>query len=93
MLSEPVRQVELLCNRWQHHLSPPPQFRHGTEGERNILHLPTSVFSAVTAHKTFRPTDLMSTYSVCTLRVFGGIETRPSGLESDSLTTRLPTTP
>ncbi|GFW13131.1 hypothetical protein TNCV_3330631 [Trichonephila clavipes] len=25
------------------------------------------------AHKTFGPTDLMSTYSVCTRRVFGGI--------------------
>ncbi|GFV90221.1 hypothetical protein TNCV_4379361 [Trichonephila clavipes] len=26
-----------------------------------------------TAHKTFGPTDLTSTYSVCTRRVFGGI--------------------
>ncbi|GFV85732.1 hypothetical protein TNCV_2003522 [Trichonephila clavipes] len=44
-------------------------------------------------HKTFGPTDLTSTYSVCTRRVFGGIgiEPRPSGLESDALTTRLPT--
>ncbi|GFV69206.1 hypothetical protein TNCV_3861301 [Trichonephila clavipes] len=25
------------------------------------------------AHKTFKPTDLTSTYSVCTRRVFGGI--------------------
>ncbi|GFY10503.1 hypothetical protein TNCV_2565311 [Trichonephila clavipes] len=48
-----------------------------------------------TARKTFGPTDLTSTYSVCTRRVFGstGIEPRPSGLESVSLTTRLPTTP
>ncbi|GFU81734.1 hypothetical protein TNCV_3086461 [Trichonephila clavipes] len=45
------------------------------------------------AHKTFRPTDLTSTYSICTRRVFGGtgIEPRPSGLESGALTPRLPT--
>ncbi|GFW92687.1 hypothetical protein TNCV_520031 [Trichonephila clavipes] len=43
------------------------------------------------AHKTFGLTDLTSTYTVCTRRVFGGIEPRPSGLESDALTTRLPT--
>ncbi|GFU62002.1 hypothetical protein TNCV_4022841 [Trichonephila clavipes] len=24
-------------DRWQHHLSPPPHFRHGTEREGNIL--------------------------------------------------------
>ncbi|GFS68607.1 hypothetical protein TNCV_4585051 [Trichonephila clavipes] len=27
------RQVELLHNRWRHHLSPPPEFRHGTGGK------------------------------------------------------------
>ncbi|GFY02326.1 hypothetical protein TNCV_3502081 [Trichonephila clavipes] len=43
------------------------------------------------AHKTSGLTDLTSTYSVCTRRVFGGFEPRPSGLESDALTTRLPT--
>ncbi|GFW76987.1 hypothetical protein TNCV_2724171 [Trichonephila clavipes] len=43
------------------------------------------------AHKTFGPPDLTSTHSVCTRRVFTGIEPRPSGLESDALTTRLPT--
>ncbi|GFT24616.1 hypothetical protein TNCV_2855851 [Trichonephila clavipes] len=46
------------------------------------------------AHKTFGPTDLTSTYSVCTRRVFGGtggMEPRPSGPESGALTTRLPT--
>ncbi|GFU18007.1 hypothetical protein TNCV_3393631 [Trichonephila clavipes] len=43
------------------------------------------------AQKTFGPTDLTSTYPVCTRRVFGGIEPKPSGLESDALTTRLPT--
>ncbi|GFW45697.1 hypothetical protein TNCV_3246341 [Trichonephila clavipes] len=38
------------------------------------------------AHKTFGPTDLTSTYLVAS-----GIEPRPSGLESDALTIRLPT--
>ncbi|GFY24386.1 hypothetical protein TNCV_1014341 [Trichonephila clavipes] len=37
------------------------------------------------AHKTFGPTDLTVRYSVCIRRVFGGIEPRPSGLESDAL--------
>ncbi|GFT04073.1 hypothetical protein TNCV_3346191 [Trichonephila clavipes] len=41
--------------------------------------------------RLFGPPDLTSTYSVCTWRVFGGIETRPSGLEFDALTIRLPT--
>ncbi|GFW81848.1 hypothetical protein TNCV_2885221 [Trichonephila clavipes] len=46
-------------------------------------------FTRDSAHKTCGPTDLTSTFSVCTLRVFGGtgIEPRPSG----ALTTRLPT--
>ncbi|GFX68354.1 hypothetical protein TNCV_2817281 [Trichonephila clavipes] len=45
------------------------------------------------AHKTFGSTDLTSTYSVCTRRVFRGtgIEPRSYGLESGALTTRLPT--
>ncbi|GFT17876.1 uncharacterized protein TNCV_4910501 [Trichonephila clavipes] len=29
MLPEPERQVGLPYDRWRHHLSPPPQFRHG----------------------------------------------------------------
>ncbi|GFV97481.1 uncharacterized protein TNCV_2039891 [Trichonephila clavipes] len=91
MLPEPVRQVGLLSDRWRHYRSPPPQFRHGTGGEGNILQPPALVVSAATAHKTFGPTDLTSTYSVCTRIVFGGIEPRPSCLESDPLTTRLPT--
>ncbi|GFU91965.1 hypothetical protein TNCV_3765901 [Trichonephila clavipes] len=43
------------------------------------------------AHKTFRPTDLTSPYSMCTRRVFGvaGIEPRPSGPESGVLTISL----
>ncbi|GFX99846.1 hypothetical protein TNCV_258831 [Trichonephila clavipes] len=77
--------------RWRHHRSPPPEFRYGTGGEENILQPPALVGSATTAHKTFGPTDLTSTYSVRTRRVFGGIEPRPSGLESDARTTRLPT--
>ncbi|GFY17756.1 hypothetical protein TNCV_1074911 [Trichonephila clavipes] len=47
------------------------------------------------AHKTFGPTDLTSTYSVCTFEgylVTSYIGPRPSGLESDALTTSLPTT-
>ncbi|GFU52764.1 transposable element Tcb2 transposase [Trichonephila clavipes] len=40
------------------------------------------------------PTDLTSTYSECTRRVFGGtgIEPRPSGLESDALNQACPPT-
>ncbi|GFW65465.1 hypothetical protein TNCV_4410731 [Trichonephila clavipes] len=40
-------------------------------------------------HKAFGPTDLTTTYSWYTRRVFGGtgIEPRPSGLEFDALTT------
>ncbi|GFV55354.1 hypothetical protein TNCV_2269051 [Trichonephila clavipes] len=43
-------------------------------------------------YRTFGTPDLTSTFSVCTRRVFGGIghRTRPSGLGSDALTTRLP---
>ncbi|GFW22199.1 hypothetical protein TNCV_1429531 [Trichonephila clavipes] len=52
------------------------------------------IFSSSTrdsANKTFEPTDLTSTYSVCTRWVFDGtgIEPRPSGPESCALTTRL----
>ncbi|GFW06003.1 hypothetical protein TNCV_4477971 [Trichonephila clavipes] len=45
------------------------------------------------AHKTFGPTDLTSTYSVCTRRVIGGIghRTQAFRLESDALATGLPT--
>ncbi|GFS57845.1 hypothetical protein TNCV_2909341 [Trichonephila clavipes] len=32
-----VRQVGLFYERWRHHRSPPPQFRHGTGREGNIL--------------------------------------------------------
>ncbi|GFW95990.1 hypothetical protein TNCV_4174171 [Trichonephila clavipes] len=30
-------------DRWRHHRFPPPQFRHGTEGEENILQCPALV--------------------------------------------------
>ncbi|GFW30438.1 hypothetical protein TNCV_453761 [Trichonephila clavipes] len=67
--------------------------RHGTGGERYILQTPVLVVSTATTHKTFEPIDLTSTFSVSIRRVFGGtgIEPRPSVLESDALTTRLPT--
>ncbi|GFT17935.1 hypothetical protein TNCV_4910931 [Trichonephila clavipes] len=76
-------------DRWRHHLSPPPQFRRGTEVEGTFLQFPALVIQPT----RLRPTDLTSTYSVYTRRVFGGtgIELRPSGLESGALTTRLPT--
>ncbi|GFV97058.1 hypothetical protein TNCV_3526441 [Trichonephila clavipes] len=66
-------------------------FPHGTGGEENILQPPALMISATTTHKIFGPFDLTSTYSVCTRRVFGGIEnsTQAFGLESDVLTTRL----
>ncbi|GFW37733.1 hypothetical protein TNCV_4629381 [Trichonephila clavipes] len=57
-------------DRWQHHRSPPPQFSHGTDGKGNVLQSPALVCDS--AYKIFEPTDLTSTYSVCTRRVFGG---------------------
>ncbi|GFW23183.1 hypothetical protein TNCV_3802831 [Trichonephila clavipes] len=53
-------------------------FRHGTEGEGNIPVLCTRD----SAHKTFGPTDLTSTYSVCTRSVFGGIGHRTRAFRS-----------
>ncbi|GFV68060.1 hypothetical protein TNCV_1873421 [Trichonephila clavipes] len=52
-----------------------------------------SLHSQFSPQETFGPSDLTSTYSVCTRRVFGGtgIEPRPSGPEFGALTTRLPT--
>ncbi|GFW01605.1 DDE_3 domain-containing protein [Trichonephila clavipes] len=38
-----LRQVGLHYDRFRHHLSPPPQFRHGTGGEGNILQPPALV--------------------------------------------------
>ncbi|GFW95962.1 uncharacterized protein TNCV_4173891 [Trichonephila clavipes] len=65
-----LRQVEPPYDRWCHHLYPPLQFRHRTEGEGNIIQPPATAVSAATAQKAFGPTDLTSTYSVCTRRVF-----------------------
>ncbi|GFW50211.1 uncharacterized protein TNCV_4696291 [Trichonephila clavipes] len=62
-----------LNDRWRHHLSPSPQFRHRTGGEGNILQPPAPVVSAATTHKAFGHTNLTSTYFVCTRRVFGYI--------------------
>ncbi|GFX70989.1 uncharacterized protein TNCV_1689721 [Trichonephila clavipes] len=81
---------ELLYDRWRHHRSPPPQFRHGAGGEGNIIQPPALVVSDATTHKTFGPTDLTSTYSVCTRRAFGGIGHQTQAFQS-ALTTRLPT--
>ncbi|GFU78209.1 uncharacterized protein TNCV_5007901 [Trichonephila clavipes] len=82
ILPEPVRQVGLLYDRWRYHRSPPPKFRYGAGGEENVLQTPALVVSAATASKTFGPTDLTSTYSVCTWRVFGGIEHRTQSFRS-----------
>ncbi|GFU89046.1 uncharacterized protein TNCV_2894941 [Trichonephila clavipes] len=73
MLPEPMRQVGLLYNRWRHHRSLSPQLKYENGGEGNILQLPALVVSAATVHKTFEPTDLTRTCSVCTRSVFGGI--------------------
>ncbi|GFT82057.1 uncharacterized protein TNCV_3909901 [Trichonephila clavipes] len=77
-----LRQVGLFYDRWRHHLSPPPHFRHGTGGEGNNLQPPALTVSAAASHKTFGPIDLTSTYSVCTLRVFGGIGHRTHAFRS-----------
>ncbi|GFU82139.1 hypothetical protein TNCV_4465901 [Trichonephila clavipes] len=58
--------------RWQHNLSLPQQFRHETGLEGDIFQSLAPVVYAETTHKTFGLTDLKSTYSVCTRRVFGG---------------------
>ncbi|GFW21062.1 uncharacterized protein TNCV_2703021 [Trichonephila clavipes] len=78
-----LRHVGVLHDRWRHHLSPPPQFKHGTGGEGNILQLPSPVVSATTTLNIFRPTDLTNTYSVCSQRVFGGIGHRTQAVRSD----------
>ncbi|GFV98335.1 uncharacterized protein TNCV_622941 [Trichonephila clavipes] len=79
-----LRQVGLLYDRWRHHLSPASQFRQGTGGEGNILQPPALLVSAVTAHMTFGPTE-MSSYSVCTWKVFGGIGHRTQAFWSPML--------
>ncbi|GFV63657.1 hypothetical protein TNCV_626521 [Trichonephila clavipes] len=47
--------------------------KHGTGEEGNILQPTAPMVSAATAHKTFGPPDLTSSYTVCARRVFGGI--------------------
>ncbi|GFV20172.1 uncharacterized protein TNCV_4194701 [Trichonephila clavipes] len=56
--------------------------KYGTGGERNILQPPALMGSAVTAHKTFGPTDLTSMYFMCTRRVFDGIRHRTQAFRS-----------
>ncbi|GFX10053.1 hypothetical protein TNCV_4539241 [Trichonephila clavipes] len=78
-----LRQGGLLHDRWQNHLSPSPQFRHGTAGEGIILQHPAPVVSAATTHKTtHHPTNLRSTYSVSTRIIFDGIGHRTQVLWS-----------
>ncbi|GFX05494.1 uncharacterized protein TNCV_1008161 [Trichonephila clavipes] len=78
-----LRQVGLPYDRWRHHLSPPAQFKHGTGGKGNILQPPAPVVPAANTHKTFGPTDLTSTYSVYTRRVFGGVGHRTQAFRSE----------
>ncbi|GFY29978.1 uncharacterized protein TNCV_4072911 [Trichonephila clavipes] len=77
-----LRHVGLLHNRWRHHPCPPPQFRHGTGGVENILQPSVLEVCAATSHKTFGPTVLTSTYSVCTRRVIGSIGHRTHAFQS-----------
>ncbi|GFV49797.1 hypothetical protein TNCV_1736801 [Trichonephila clavipes] len=79
ILTNPVRQVGLLYDRWRYHRSPTQPFKHGYRGEGNILQSPELVVSAVTAHKAFG----LGWYLVAP-----GIAPRPSSLKSDALTTR-----
>ncbi|GFX08382.1 uncharacterized protein TNCV_3268711 [Trichonephila clavipes] len=58
-----LRQFVLLYDRGRHHISPTPEFRHGTGGEGNILQPLAPVVPDATTHKTFGPTDLTRTYS------------------------------
>ncbi|GFX44182.1 hypothetical protein TNCV_4119781 [Trichonephila clavipes] len=57
-------------------------------------HSPAPSVFAATTHKTLRPTDLTSTCSVCTRKIFGCIGHRTHALQSGvrfSITIRLPT--
>ncbi|GFW80188.1 hypothetical protein TNCV_460961 [Trichonephila clavipes] len=80
MLPEPVRQVRLLYDRWGHHRSLRPQFRYGIGGEENILQPLYSWFPLQPPTRILDPSDLTSTYSVCTRRVFGAIGYRTQAL-------------
>ncbi|GFT68354.1 hypothetical protein TNCV_659561 [Trichonephila clavipes] len=78
-----LTQVIFLHDRWRHHLFLPPQLRHETEGERSLA--PCIRGFCCAPHKTFGPSDLTSTYSVCTRRVFGSIGHRTQALRSGVL--------
>ncbi|GFT88890.1 hypothetical protein TNCV_906951 [Trichonephila clavipes] len=92
-ICQSLRQVGLLHDRWRQHLSPFPQFRYGLEGMEifsNTLH---QLFLLRLPAGLSNPLILRSCIP-CALEgylVGSGIEPRPSGLESDVLTTRLPT--
>ncbi|GFW80660.1 hypothetical protein TNCV_3235121 [Trichonephila clavipes] len=87
---EDLGQLYIRDDRWRHHLSPPPQFRHGIEGEGNVLQFP-----ALVTQPTRLSDPLISrARTSCVLGGYlraSGIEPRPSGQESDALTSRLPT--
>ncbi|GFX87261.1 hypothetical protein TNCV_3819911 [Trichonephila clavipes] len=51
--------------------------KHATGEEGNILQFPVLVVSATTANKTFGPTDLTNTYSMCTDVLTTGLPTAP----------------
>ncbi|GFV83567.1 hypothetical protein TNCV_5120571 [Trichonephila clavipes] len=69
-------------DRWRHHLSPPPQFCYGTGWEGNILQSPALEIQPTRLSDN---TDLTSTFSVCTRRVFGGIGHRKQAFRSEVL--------
>ncbi|GFW58139.1 hypothetical protein TNCV_2742831 [Trichonephila clavipes] len=83
-----LRQVGLLHDRWRHHLSPPPQFRHGLEG-REIFFTPcTRGFSCDCPQDFWTP--WFNEHVLCVYSE--GIwwhRIRPSRMESDALTPRL----
>ncbi|GFV69134.1 hypothetical protein TNCV_4490821 [Trichonephila clavipes] len=88
-----LKQFRLLHDGWQYHLFPPPQFRHGTGGQGNIIQHPAPVVSAATTRETFGPAYLTSTYFLCTRKAVGdnGHQTQTLWLDSDALTAMLPT--
>ncbi|GFV93786.1 hypothetical protein TNCV_366851 [Trichonephila clavipes] len=71
-------------------ISTSPQFRHGTEGKRNILQPPALVIQPARLSDPLiqraRTPRVLEGYLVAS-----GFEPRPSDLEYDALTTRLPT--
>ncbi|GFU99031.1 hypothetical protein TNCV_1614071 [Trichonephila clavipes] len=52
------------------------------EGREIFFRTPAPVVPAASVHKTFGPTDLPSTYTVGTRRIFGGIGHRTQAFRS-----------